>query len=443
MDIVELKLNDDLNSKTMNDSLISLDVTMYSRNVGENKQIISDIVKLSPLNLIEGDGEDNKLIGGKENDLIKGYGGKDRLVGRGGNDELKGGIGNDILIGNGGNYLMVGEGGSDGLWGNMGRDTLTGGNGKDKFYLDETSLVESVEEADIITDFNLEQDKISLSSKFNFEQLEIMGGSGKNEGSTIIKDIETGKNLVIVLNIAPEQLSVDNFIEIKEEMQPLPASISTSTVKFTPSDSEAEIANQGGAKLTIGKQNIYIGTWQVSSNNQNPIIVSFDSENPGNNWVRTDYETTGADGRGYGLFWDGDDLYAVFSTDGTQGSVNEDFRRAAADNTQAWTRSYGSGGGAKIAVIAKIDETTGEMTDAAFISALLSNGNSNSMVIKDINLDGQGDLLINADSWFSPRNPDGSPMTQVETGSSPFDYTLEITPDLSIVLTTAAVGWVS
>ena len=72
--------------------------------------------------------------------------------------------------------------------------------------------------------------------------------------------------------------------------------------------------------------------------------MSFDSENPGNNWVRTDYEITGADSRGYGLFWSGADLYGVFSVDGTQGTSAEDFRRASSDASTGWIRSYGSGG---------------------------------------------------------------------------------------------------
>jgi hypothetical protein len=224
-------------------------------------------------------------------------------------------------------------------------------------------------------------------------------------------------------------------------LEPVPAVISSDTIKFSPGDSQEAIAASGAPSITIGTQTIYIGTWQESSNNQDPIVASFDSANSNNNWIRTDYESTGADGRGYGLFWDGDDLYAAFSTDGTQGSSSEDFRRAAADAQQSWLRSYGSGGGAKIGVVAKLDETSGEMTDAAFLSSLLSNGNSNSLAITDLSVSDSGNLLVEADSWFSPRNPDGSRMTQVASGSSPFDYTVEIAPDLSRVVSTSAVGW--
>jgi len=212
--------------------------------------------------------------------------------------------------------------------------------------------------------------------------------------------------------------------------------------KFGPSATEAAIAALNGPSITIGTQTLYIGTWQQSSINQDPIIASFDSANPSNNWIRTDYERTGADGRGYGLYWDGTSLYGVFSVDGTQGSSDEDFRDAAQDATQQWLRSYGSGGGAKIGVVARIDPLTGAMQEAAHFSARLSSGQSNSLLIKDMATNTSGNLVIRADSWFSPRNPDGSAMTQVGSGGSPHDYTIEIQPDLRTVVSTSAVGWV-
>lgn len=258
-------------------------------------------------------------------------------------------------------------------------------------------------------------------------------------------EVETDETVEITLsNVTDASLgrsSATLTISDDDLLQPIPAVISSDTFKFAPSDSEEAIAATGAPSITIGTQTIYIGTWQESSNNQDPIIASFDKANSNNNWIRTDYESTGADGRGYGLFWDGDDLYAAFSTDGTQGSSSEDFRRAAADAQQSWLRSYGSGGGAKIGVVAKLDETAGEMTDAAFLSSVLSSGNSNSLVITDLSVNNTGNLVVEADSWFSPRNPDGSPMTPVGSGSSPFDYTIEITPDLSKVVSTSAVGW--
>ncbi|WP_190512043.1 Calx-beta domain-containing protein [Oscillatoria sp. FACHB-1407] len=220
----------------------------------------------------------------------------------------------------------------------------------------------------------------------------------------------------------------------------LPASIVSNNVKFGSGDSQATIASRGAARITIGTQTIYIGTQQVTSINQNPIIRSFDSANPANNWTRTDYEVTGADGRGYGLFWDGTNLYAVFSVDGTQGTPSEDFRRVSGSATQNWLRSYGNGGGAKVAVLARIDPRTGTMSNAAYLSAN-NNGRTNSLAVTGLSVGANGNLVVNANSWFSPRRPDGSAMTPLTSAGSPFNYTLEITRDLRTVTSTSAVGW--
>ncbi|MBP0005730.1 MAG: hypothetical protein J7642_18765 [Cyanobacteria bacterium SBC] len=222
----------------------------------------------------------------------------------------------------------------------------------------------------------------------------------------------------------------------------LPAAINGSTVaKFTNSSTQSQIAASGAQSITMGTQTIYIGTNQVSGSNQNPIIASFDSSNPSNNWVRTDYETTGADGRGYGLFWDGTNLFAVFSTDGTQGTSSQDWRRASGGATQNWLKNYGQGGGAKVAVLSKVDPVTGNLQSAAYLSAVLSDGDSNTLTITDITKNGSGNLVVKAQSYFNPRNPDGTKMTKVTSASSPFDYTVEITPDLRTVVNTSAIGW--
>ncbi|MCL2924976.1 MAG: hypothetical protein MGF17_10220 [Trichodesmium sp. MAG_R04] len=217
------------------------------------------------------------------------------------------------------------------------------------------------------------------------------------------------------------------------------AEITNNVIKFTPSSTEEEITAQNGPSIElVDGQTIYIGTWQRTGNNQDPIIASFDPINPTNNWVRTDYETTGADGRGRGLFWDGDNLYAVFSIDGTQGTPDQDFRRATTEAVQPWLRSYGQGGGASVSVVARIDiddlTNPGEMTDAAYLTALLSNGNSNTLKVTDLSINSDNNLIVEADSFFSPRNPDGSRIEIPSGLSSPFDYRLVITPDLDEVL---------
>jgi len=71
----------------------------------------------------------------------------------------------------------------------------------------------------------------------------------------------------------------------------------------------------------------------------------------------------------------------------------------------------------------------------------LPNGKSNSFAITDLSTNGNGNLLIKADSFFAPRRSDGTALTQTNAGSSPFVYMLEITPDLKTVVSTSAVGW--
>ena len=79
------------------------------------------------------------------------------------------------------------------------------------------------------------------------------------------------------------------------------------------------------------------------------------------------------------------------------------------------------------------------MTDAAYLTALLSNGKSNTLKVTDISLKPDDNLIVKADSYFSPRNPDGSRI-QIPAGfSSPFDYTLVITPELNEVLETEVI----
>ncbi|MGC1306470.1 MAG: DUF4114 domain-containing protein [Phormidesmis sp.] len=218
--------------------------------------------------------------------------------------------------------------------------------------------------------------------------------------------------------------------------------VAEETVKFTPGTSETILASTQVQRITLGTQTLYIGTQQVTANNQNPIIRSFDSLNPGNNWTRTDYETTGIDSKGLGLIWSGQALYAVFSADGTQGDAEDDFRRVSGSAKQNWLRSYGSGGSRKVAVIAQIDLATGELLKAAYLSAILQSGESNSLAITGAMLNDAGNLVISAKAFSAPRNPDGTAMTKVTDKSSPFDYSLEITPDLSEVISTAAVGWI-
>lgn len=208
-------------------------------------------------------------------------------------------------------------------------------------------------------------------------------------------------------------------------------SFHTSGLTLGANESEAELLARGVPSVASGSTRFFIGYQQVSANNQNPVLVRFDQGVQ--TWLRSDYESSGDDSRGYGLLWDGgNQLYAVFSSTGSQGDSSQDFRRFA---QQGWLRSYGAGGGPKVAVLARIEPASGEVRAASFVSAQLSNGNSNSLQVKDLALQGEA-LTVQASAWYSPRNPDTSPMRC--SGSSPFAYSLDFSLDLSQVLKASA-----
>jgi hypothetical protein len=445
-------------------------------------------------NTFNGRAGNDMLRGRAGNDMLRGLAGNDQLYGEQGNDRLYGGLGNDRLYGGSGRNQLYGEqgndqlvggkdsdqlvggSGDDSLHGGGGRDRLTGGLGRDRFIL--ATKAKQVGEALEITDFRDGTDQLQLHGNLTVDDLLIRQGTGRLARHTLVQNQQTGEFLAVLWNVQSRDLDATDFglslsepsldpptdpanpvnpinpVSPSDPGNPAPspitpvtpiapmAAIQSNTIKFTAQDNQATIAATSAARIQLGTQTIYIGTEQVSSLNQNPIVVSFDASNPANNWVRTNYEVTGTDGRGYGLFWSGRQLYALFSVDGTQGTPDQDFRRVSGGATQAWLRSYGSGGGAKVAVLAQLNPATGELTAAVYLSAVLSSGKSNSLAVTNLATNSAGNLVVNAQSYFAPRRPDGQAMTQIADDGSPFDYTLEITPDLKTVVSTAATGWI-
>jgi|GEM_PF-1116843 len=212
--------------------------------------------------------------------------------------------------------------------------------------------------------------------------------------------------------------------------QAAPQSSVGNGVTFTCNDTEAKIKSKKGPSLKFGQTSIYIGYQQVSSINKDPRIIRFDKGVK--TWCRSDYETTGDDGTGYGLLWDGGNvLYGVFSSTGTQ--RGNDFRRFA---TNGWLTSYGSGGGAKIAVLARINPANGNVNYATFVSAKKpSNGKTNSLKIKGLSWTGTS-VVVQADSYFSPRRPNRTAM--ICSGSSPFNYKVTFASNLRTVVSASA-----
>ena len=81
--------------------------------------------------VIDGDENDDWLVGTEDADTISGKGGNDVLYGQFGNDTLNGDAGNDALYGQFGNDTMNGGDGDDRMWGGVGNDIMDGDAGSE------------------------------------------------------------------------------------------------------------------------------------------------------------------------------------------------------------------------------------------------------------------------------------------------------------------------
>ncbi|GAB4147207.1 MAG: hypothetical protein OHK0017_08670 [Patescibacteria group bacterium] len=208
-------------------------------------------------------------------------------------------------------------------------------------------------------------------------------------------------------------------------------SITANVPKFDCSTVETSIPADA-PKVTVNGSNYYIGTTQVSANNQNPVVVKFTAGSQ--DWCKNDYEQTAVDGRGLGLMsTPAGDIYAYFSVDGG-GSFN-----FATGN--GWLTSYGSGGGPKVSVISKLDSSSGAATEGTFLRAQLSNGNTNSLAITNLVWDETNQQVqVQADSYFSPLDVNRNPISV--SGSSPFNYVVILSSNLRTAVS-AYVGTVT
>ncbi|MFW5748492.1 MAG: LysM peptidoglycan-binding domain-containing protein [Chloroflexota bacterium] len=188
----------------------------------------------------------------------------------------------------------------------------------------------------------------------------------------------------------------------------------------------------GAARVNAGGVTIVSGFLQVTTINQNPVMIAF---NAGGNkiWCKDNYETVGVDGRGVGLYWDGTVLYGLFTVDGGDNS----YGNADSFNANGWQPSYGSGGGSSVTIVARIDPNSGASQGATFIISQLTNNNTNTVVPTAISYTGSS-VIVGSMAFFSPLNIDKSRMGC--TGPSPFAYTIEFSADLSTAIGAAAVG---
>ncbi|MDJ0532011.1 MAG: calcium-binding protein [Xenococcaceae cyanobacterium MO_207.B15] len=113
--------------------------------------------------IVFGQGGDDTVVGARGNDLINGGLGDDLLRGGLGEDTIRGSQGNDVIFGGRDNDEIFGGLGEDTIVGGAGSDTLTGGAGADIFVFQPNTDLKNFD-IDVITDFNVNEDKIDLSA---------------------------------------------------------------------------------------------------------------------------------------------------------------------------------------------------------------------------------------------------------------------------------------
>ncbi|MEG4559217.1 cadherin-like domain-containing protein [Microcoleus sp. F6_C1] len=123
---------------------------------------------------IDGGDDDDDIVGGKGKNTLKGGLGKDKIQGDDDDDDIDGGDDDDDIIGGKGKNKLKGglgndkvQGGDDDdeIEGGLGTNTLIGGAGKDRFiYRTSRQEIQTVVEADFITDFNVDDDLLELST---------------------------------------------------------------------------------------------------------------------------------------------------------------------------------------------------------------------------------------------------------------------------------------
>ena len=202
-----------------------------------------DIFGTSDDDTLVGDDGANLILAGSKDDLINAGAGDDSvfgennldvLNGEAGNDLLNGGANEDILNGGEGNDTLLGEaadtfnilngdegddflvGGADGdtISGGQGDDSLFGGAGNDGLFGDEghdTFVLASGEEADIIFDFEPEQDAIAFVGGLDYNSVQLEYNAHGNY--TNVSE-ETGELIATLIGVEADRLTESDFTTI-------------------------------------------------------------------------------------------------------------------------------------------------------------------------------------------------------------------------------------
>jgi len=162
--------------------------------------------------LIDAKGGNDVVVAGSGDDLVLGGDGRDVLLGGAGDDTLKGEAGNDRLLGHSGNDNISGGAGNDTIFGGLGNDTISGGAGNDIIFSGQGADIVVFAEGDgqdKLFSFNSNQDKIDISALGfqSFEEIE-----AGISGSRFKTEIDLGDVEITLIGTNVQNIGADDFI---------------------------------------------------------------------------------------------------------------------------------------------------------------------------------------------------------------------------------------
>lgn len=145
-----------------------------------------------------------------------------------------------------------------------------------------------------------------------------------------------------------------------------------------------------------------VGYDQVTSINQNPFVRKLNAS--GQEVWRVVYENTPVDGRAVWVALDANQSpYVVFSVDGGSNDAAA-INKKELDNANAFSgvfqSGYGSGGGPKASIIARLNPDNGKIAKATFVTARLTDGKTNTLNITKFGFqNGKVAFEVSAAAW--------------------------------------------
>lgn len=161
--------------------------------------------------------------------------------------------------------------------------------------------------------------------------------------------------------------------------------------------------------VTDKQGNVYkVGYDQVTPTNQDAFVEKKNTS--GQVIWKLYYENTAPDSRGVWITLDENDTpWVIFSIDGGSGDVGYITRKEVEGTpfSGSFLSGYGKGGGAKVAILTRLNPTTGKMIKATFLVSRTNEGNhnavdkTNSFEVTKFGV-ANDKVVLEANSWFKP-----------------------------------------